>query len=300
LGFAPKAGDDLLKFTRPEWRETVKAHIEDAFCNRVCDFETNYPQNGMEFWLELGFYPMPDDHGITTHVCLRAKNITEKKSLSHKLDKQTKEQKNSVIKATLDAQERERSEIGRELHDNVNQVLTTVKLYNEICLTEEATNKVLLQKSIQQINYCIETIRSLSKTLSSPNIEEITLKDSIRELVDSINSTGKLVINFYSYGIKDEKISQELQTGLFRIAQEQLTNVLKYANASYVDLLLVGTITSVALRIQDNGDGFDFNQKRKGVGITNMISRAESLGGMVEFETGPGKGCSLMVEIPVA
>src|SRR5438874_6793951 len=59
IGFAPKAGDNILDFVRPEWKSTVKAHIEDAFLNRIRDYEINYPQNGKEFWLELGFHPMP-------------------------------------------------------------------------------------------------------------------------------------------------------------------------------------------------------------------------------------------------
>ena len=105
--------------------------IDRAFCNETSVFEIHYPQSGKDDWFELGFYPMPEENGIVTHVCVRAKNITDKKLLEKKIDKQRKEQKNLLIKATFDAQEKQRTEIGRELHDNVNQVLTTVKLYNE-------------------------------------------------------------------------------------------------------------------------------------------------------------------------
>ncbi|MFL5810750.1 MAG: sensor histidine kinase, partial [Flavisolibacter sp.] len=105
---------------------------------------------------------------------------------------------------------------------------------------------------------------------------------------------------FFTYHVRDEKISQDLQTTIFRIAQEQLTNVLKYANASSVDVILVGTAESIALKIQDNGSGFDPDQKRKGVGITNMISRAENLDGKIEHVSSPGEGCTLMAEFPLS
>jgi signal transduction histidine kinase len=295
----PQPGEDFMSTITPGRKEEVGTYIDHAFCNKTTIYELNYPFKNDDTWFEFGFYPMPGENGFITHVCIRGRNITDRVLLERTLEKQRKAQKNSIIKATLDAQEKERSEIGRELHDNVNQVLTTVKLYNEICLTEEKVNKAMLQKSVQQINYCIETIRSLSKTLASPRVEEMGLKETIRELVDTFNNTRKVNINYYCYGIKDDRISQDMQTCIYRIAQEQLTNIIKYANASVVDVLLVATSTNLALRIQDNGNGFDLSQKRKGVGITNMISRAESLGGLLEFETSPGNGCSLMVELPI-
>jgi PAS domain S-box-containing protein len=299
FNFQPGIGDDYFSLVKEERIDITRRSIDRAFGNESSVLEINYPQAGKDRWFELGYYPMPEENGIVTHVCVRAKNVTDKILLAKELDSQRRIQKNLLIKATLDAQERQRSAIGRELHDNVNQVLTTVKLYNEICLTEEKTNKVMLMKSVQQINFCIETLRALSKVLSSPSIEEVSLKESIKELVDSIKETRKIEVNFYTYHVRDENISQDLQTTIYRIAQEQLTNVLKYANASSVDVMLVGTAETIALRIQDNGEGFDPDQKRKGVGITNMISRAETLDGKLELISSPGKGCSLMAEFPL-
>ncbi|MGZ5287454.1 MAG: sensor histidine kinase, partial [Flavisolibacter sp.] len=276
-----------------------KRYVADALSNLTTKFQLCYPQSGVETWFELGYYPMPDDSGLVTHVCVRGKNISEQVQLEKKLESERKKVKNQIIKATLDAQEKQRTEIGRELHDNVNQVLTTVKLYNELALTEEYTNKRLLLRSVQQVNYCIEALRTLSKTLNSPKIEENDLKDSVKELVDEVNATRRIEAHFFTYGANREKISQDLMTTIYRIAQEQLTNVLKYANASRVDVMLVGTGETIALNIKDNGEGFDVKKKSKGVGITNMISRTEVLGGHIDIESEPGKGCSLMVEFPL-
>ncbi len=298
-GKLPGVGNHYFDFVHPERIESTKRYVADALSNLTTKFQLCYPQLGVETWFELGYYPMPDDSGLVTHVCVRGKDITGQVQLEKKIESERKKLKNQIIKATLDGQEKQRSEIGRELHDNVNQVLTTVKLYNELALTEEYTNKKLLLRSVQQVNYCIEALRTLSKTLGSPKIEETDLKDSVKELVDEVNATRRIEAHFFTYGINKDKVSQDLMTTIYRIAQEQLTNVLKYANASRVDIMLVGTAETIALNIKDNGEGFDVNKKSKGVGITNMISRTEVLGGHIEIESQPGKGCSLMVEFPL-
>lgn len=293
------ASDDLLALVAPERQDFIRSCIRDAFRNKVTVFEQQLPMGAGEEWLEIRYFPIADEAGTIAHVGVHMKDITDKMMLQRELEQQRRSQKNRLVKAALDAQERERTEIGRELHDNVNQVLTTIKLYNEICLSEEQTNKRLMLKSIQQVNYCIEAIRDLSKTLSGPSAGEMDLVDAIRELVNSINTTRRIHVNFLTYGLKNEKIGQDLQTTIYRIAQEQLTNILKYAQAIHVDVMLVGTTSSVALSIQDDGKGFDLSKNRKGVGITNMISRAETLDGQIEFLTSPGNGCTMMVEFPV-
>lgn len=298
-GRLPMVGDNYLDFVHPSRTELVKGYIDDAILNVPSTYTLYYPQTGIDAWYQMAYYPMPDETGLVTHVCIRAKDITPQVLLEKELESERKLLKNRLIKATIDAQEKQRSEIGRELHDNVNQVLTTVKLYNELCLTEEITNKRLLLRSVQQVNYCIEALRTLSKTLSSPDIKETDIRDSIKELVDEVNATRRIDANFLTYGIQKDKISQDLLTTLYRITQEQLTNILKYADASKVDVTLVGTSTTIGLSIQDDGVGFDLQEKRKGVGITNMISRADTLGGVIEIKSTPGKGCSLMAEFPI-
>jgi signal transduction histidine kinase len=160
-------------------------------------------------------------------------------------------------------------------------------------------NKELLKRSVQQINYCIEEIRSLSRRLAVPKLGELGLEELIRDLVETINITKKTSIQFLSYGIKNRDFKQELQTTIYRIIQEQLTNVIKYAHANSVKVIIAGTPDDIAIQVQDNGVGFDMNEKSKGNGITNMISRAETLTGTLKFETSPGNGCTMTAEFPL-
>jgi PAS domain S-box-containing protein len=295
----PVAGDRLLDFIVPERTELNREAIAKAFRNEFSFFVADHSCCGTETWYEIEFYPMPEANDNIDHVCIRLKNITERIQLEKKLQKERKDQKNKVIKATIEAQENERSMIGRELHDNVNQVLTTVKLYTEICYHDDKPNRELLGRSIQQVNYCIEEIRNLSRRLAVPKLGESGLEELIKDLVDTINSTRKTSIQFLSHGIRNREFSQELQTTIYRIVQEQLTNVLKYAYARSVKVVIGCADDDIAVQVQDDGIGFDLNEKRNGNGITNMISRAETIGGTLNFETSPGNGCIMTAEFPL-
>ena len=300
VGIVPALGDDFISLLEDERREEASSRVEAAFGSRSVEVEFEDERPGRACWLKIGYYPMPDDDGFVGHVCIRVRNITERVLLERTIELQRRVEKNNVLKAALLAQEKERAEIGRELHDHVNQVLTTVKLYNEICLTEEQTNKHLLMRSVQQINHCIETLRALSQSLVSPESDSVSLKELIRELADSISETQRLTVRFLTYGVRDERVRQDVHTAIYRIAQEQLTNVLKYAKASVVDVLLVGTSDTVALRIEDDGCGCDIKEQRKGTGLTNITSRVEALDGQVEMKSSPGRGFVLMVEFPLS
>ncbi|HTM92279.1 MAG TPA: ATP-binding protein [Flavisolibacter sp.] len=292
----PSVGDCYLDYVASERQDIHREFISKAFENEPSALEVEFPG---PCWYEVGYYPMPDEQGFITHVCIKAKEITQRIVLERKLKQERRDRKNNIIKATIEAQEKERSLIGRELHDNVNQVLTTVKLYTELSYQDEVPNKELLKRSVQQINYCIEEIRSLSRRLAVPKLGELGLEELIRDLVDTVNFTKKTSIKFLSYGIKNREFNQELQTTIYRIIQEQITNVIKYACATSVKVVIAGTNDDIAVQVQDNGIGFDLKEKSKGNGITNMISRAETLGGSLKFETAPGEGCTMTVEFPL-
>ena len=121
----------------------------------------------------------------------------------------------------------------------------------------------------------------------------------MQNLVESVRVTQKIVIRFRSSGMKGKILKQDVQTAIYRIAQEQLTNILKYAEASIVDVILVHIENVVALQIQDNGRGFIYDADKKTSGLTNMIARAETVGGKIEFDTAPGKGCTVTAEFPL-
>ncbi|RZK09708.1 MAG: sensor histidine kinase, partial [Flavobacterium sp.] len=184
------------------------------------------------------------------------------------------------------------------LHDNVNQVLTTVKLYNEICLAGSEKRQELLNKSTRLLQTTISEIRGLSKRLSAPSLGGIQLYESIGELVEAINVTNRLKIT-YEHNIRDLKVAEDAHIAIYRIIQEHFTNILKHAKATTVSLQLIRNKKELKLTVNDNGIGFDPQLHYKGIGLENMSSRTESLNGQLQIESTPGMGCTIKVTVPI-
>lgn len=203
---------------------------------------------------------------------------------------------NLLTQQMIAVQEREREWIGRELHDNVNQVLTTVKLYLETASRQG--NDPLIPRSMQLINNSINDIRSLSHQLSAPTLGTRSLIDSINALIEMVSSPTKLC---FAFDHRDYQIrlimSQKL--ALYRILQEQVNNIVKHAAATNVWITLSQKDNNVVLMVKDDGKGFNCLAKTAGMGLNNITSRIKAFGGYVQIESAPGKGCRLMVTAPI-
>ena len=222
-------------------------------------------------------------------------DVTERIRLEKELALQQKLKQQQITEVVLGAQERERFELGQELHDNINQILATSKLYLDVAMEEKEPRLELLAKSRKNISVAIEEIRKLSKDLIAPSLNDLGLTQSIKELIRSIQSVGKMRIRLNITGLDEAELLPEQKMNIYRIIQEQLNNILKHAQAGEVVIELSKVKEQVRLRLADDGKGFDPRMRRKGVGISNIISRAELYNGKVEIESAPGKGCQLTV-----
>jgi PAS domain S-box-containing protein len=253
----------------------------------------NYKKTGEPFWSEMHIQPLFDSEGNVEQFFSIRKDITERKKLEQELE----EERKKITAAVIAAQEKERAVVSQELHDNVNQVLTTVKLYTELCRDGIGDVKAIMDKSLNLLQVSINEIRSLSKRLSAPSIGNIKFKDSIKDLIDVVSATNKLCIVLEATGIEHLKVDQEMHLALYRILQEHLTNILKHAKADYVQIIIEQRDNNqLVLQVTDNGIGFDPKQKRNGIGITNMLSRVESIKGTLAINSTPGMGCELVVQ----
>ncbi|HXB09935.1 MAG TPA: response regulator [Puia sp.] len=200
-----------------------------------------------------------------------------------------------ITEVVLGAQERERFELGQELHDNINQILATSKLYLDVAIEEREPRIELLVKSRNNISMAIEEIRRLSKELITPSLNDLGLVQSIQELIRSIQMVKKMKIRLAISGVEEAALQPEQKINVYRIIQEQLNNILKHAQASSVMIELNKEEEQIRLLVADDGRGFDPRMRRDGVGISNIISRAELYNGRVEIDSAPGKGCRLEV-----
>jgi PAS domain S-box-containing protein len=243
--------------------------------------------------VEITSHPM--DYFGKACVQVIVNDVTERIRLEKELALQQKLKQQQITEVVLGAQERERFELGQELHDNINQILATSKLYLDVAIEEKEPRMELLAKSRKNISVAIEEIRKLTRDLISPSLNDLGLAQSIRELIRSIQSVGKMKIRLNISGLDEEDLLPEQKINIYRIIQEQLNNILKHSQADTVVIELNKVREQVRLRLADDGKGFDPRMRRKGVGISNIISRAELYNGKVEIESAPGKGCQLVV-----
>lgn len=195
-------------------------------------------------------------------------------------------------KDILEAEEKSRSIIGMELHDNVNQLLVAARLYLGRVQVSSPKSSELLAQAVDIVGTALEEIRKLSATLVTPLFSN-TFKDSMEDLLRSYDLPGtklKLATHF-----REAAISHELRINIYRILQELMSNIIKYAEATEIRVSLKQQDDCLHLEIADNGRGFDLKKKKKGIGLTNVIRRAAAYAGHISIDTAIGQGCKIHI-----
>lgn len=226
-------------------------------------------------------------------------DITEQVLLERQLAAGKFEKQREITEAVLTALENDRKQIGSELHDNLNQILVAAKMYVQMAKKNEKNRDIYLDKSCGYLADVIEEIRKLSKTLVIPGTHIIGLFDNIKNLVHDMAAVNPLKIEFRVKGVAEEEINDKLQLTIFRIVQEQVNNILKHAEADKASISISHLENHIELLIADNGKGFDLSDRKSGVGIINIKSRAEVCHGNVWIMSEPGKGYELKVVLPL-
>lgn len=278
-------------------------HFIDSQSQQVWQEEYRFKKADGKYVLvsDRGFL-IYNQQGRVSRMVGSMQDITEKRELEKKLLRQELNKQKLVAQAVVDAQEKERSLIGKELHDNINQILSTAKLYLEVARNDEKERISLIDMSTQGISDAINEIRTISRSLVPSSIGDLGLVESIQDLVESIKLTRKLNVEFYFHPGIDDLMSEQQKLMIFRIAQEQVNNVMKHAQAKNLVIELFTEDNMINLSISDDGKGFDPEQVRhkKGVGLFNITSRAELFNGKVNIVSAPGKGCALNINIPIS
>ena len=226
----------------------------------------------------------------------------ERKRRIEQLAKEKIRRQKLITEITLQVQEKEKNELSRELHDNVTQLLATVKMYLGIVRSGNAESaEDLLSKSHEYVVSAIEELRKLSHSLVTPTLEGKNLSNVLQNLVDDINSFNNLHIELDI----DERINEVLKDKgkelmLYRILQEQVNNILKYARASKVTISLSIDNGILHFVISDNGVGFDTNKEFGGIGLKNIRSRVDFYNGTTQIISAPKNGCRIEVSVPVS
>ena len=199
--------------------------------------------------------------------------------------------------ALLEGQENERRRIIKELHDGVGQLLTAIRIRVEMLEGEDPVKEEIKN----QINDTIAEVRRVSYNVMPQALVDFGLEAALRGLCDSMKRYANLDIDFTYVRESDEELNFETTTALFRIAQEGLNNIIKYANATMVKLHVIQKDDEVYFFLEDNGNGFDIEQTKadSGMGLQNIRERAKLLNGSAEINSVSGQGTAIEVHIPI-
>ncbi|MEO5967161.1 MAG: PAS domain S-box protein, partial [Ferruginibacter sp.] len=254
---------------------------------------TNIKKDGGLIYIDITFQPF-NYFGVNASVAM-IKNINEQVKLERELSEERNENQKQITEAVLKAQEQERAHIGRELHDNINQILATSRLYIEYAQKTPDMHDMLLFKARDFILTAIQEIRSLSKSVLPPSISDVGLAASLDDLLGTMREINHFKF-ITSYKIDEELLSPNLKLAVFRIVQEQLNNIIRHAKAKNVSIKIKSAGNKIILLIQDDGVGFETGKKSNGVGLKNIESRAALFNGTINIDSTPGNGTVLKVD----
>lgn len=211
-----------------------------------------------------------------------------------------KEENLRITKATLEAQELERNLLGRELHDNINQILLGSLLSLDMSRkVDQERSPLFVEKTMGYITQAIDEIRKLSHRLAPASFSELPLKQIFEGLLLTFNIGDRPHVMLEVDTFPKTMLSDEMRTNLYRICQEQVGNVLKYADAENLWIKVILSGNHVVMTIRDDGKGFNPRGKQKGIGLNNMQKRAELMQGTFNLKTAIGQGCEITVMVPV-
>lgn len=237
--------------------------------------------------------------GIVTYFILNRRKLRAEARLQAERSRQEQE----AARAVLDAEERERRRLASDLHDGVGQMLSAALMNlnhaHEVAPSGEETRRQLTGKALSLLNDGYDEMRSLSHRMMPRALLRAGLPVALEEMLSRLNGPG-LAVSFEASGLA-ERLPEQTETVLYRVAQEAVNNVIKHAGASRLTVQLTRDEEGVALNIEDDGRGFDTGSSKysEGIGMKNIVSRLALLNGTAEIHSAPGKGTLVAVFVAV-
>jgi len=280
-----KSGHHPKEFFKEMWRDIAQGKIwSGEICNRAKD--------GGLYWVATTIVPFLNEKGRPYQYVSIRHEITRRKKMEEEIK--------ALPQRIIEAQEHECDRIARDLHDDLGQSLATLKMIIQSSWLQEGST-VNPPKDHKKIIDYLDTIiaksRNLAMRLRPTTLEALGLTTAMNLLVNEINRAGKVKITFTHSRLENLRFKSDT-INVFRIVQEGLTNILKNAKATKVDISLRVTKDRLHIKVKDNGCGFDLKDKSKGLGLITMSERTGLLGGKIEISSEPNKGTLISVDIP--
>lgn len=224
-------------------------------------------------------------------------NIKQNEISSQKINSILKEQELELIKASITGQDKERQRISQELHDSIGGNLAAIKLQVNHLNTSNFSN---IQKISLQLDETYQQVRNLSHTLLPKKFSQNKFLEVLESYLSNISEASKIKISYIPYPKKEiNELDEIIQFEIFKIIQELLTNTIKHAKASEIEIQLNYIENIFNLLFEDNGIGFQTENNSKGIGLINLENRIKKLNGSLVIDSKQKRGTIFNIEIPI-
>lgn len=227
-------------------------------------------------------------------------DVSDLRNLQAEYYEQELKHKRTIAASIIRAQEIERNRWAEELHDNVCQILSVANMYaGNICKDPSSisTTGPELKKLILE---SVTEIRQLSASIKTPSFTKESLREVLEKLAANINRANPIEFRLTTDSFDETKICSEQKLMVYRVVQEQVNNVIKYAAASLIEVkLAILNNDNVQISVRDNGKGFEPGKVRSGIGLENIRSRLQVYKGNMDIQSSPGHGCTLLATFKI-
>ena len=213
-------------------------------------------------------------------------------------------QQNELFNAIVSTQDQERKRIAQDLHDSLGSVLSAAKLKLSALEASQPgfspEQQETYQSSLELLNEAVAELRLISHNIMPATLSKLGLVAALQNLIGKISSKSGIQFSFAAHGF-DVRLDENTEISIYRIILELINNIVKHAAAKKASVQLVHYPDYINLVIEDNGLGFESAKalrEKKGIGLGNILSRVEYLKGSIEIDSSPGKGSTVIIEIP--
>jgi PAS domain S-box-containing protein len=292
----------FLERVHPDDRTAMRAVIEDAFKHHrpfSCEYRITRLDGAARIIHERGSVAV-DDAGKPIRAFGTAQDITERKHAEEEL-RTSREQLRALAAYLQSVREEERTRISRELHDEIGQGLTAIKLALQRSTAGQSGAAANLEQALDLANELIGRVRNLSLELRPAMLDDLGLLAALRWHFERYTAQCKIDVDFKYTGLDDRRFSPEIETAAYRIVQEALTNVARHAGVDQVAVEIAAVRDRLRIQIKDRGVGFDPHplSVARTAGLSGMRERAIILGGKLEILSSPGAGTVLSAILPL-
>lgn len=209
----------------------------------------------------------------------------------------------------MQAQEGERQMLSRELHDTVAQDLSAAKMACDLIHADLSQDRASEAQRVTEVigllQKTINDVRNMAYELRPPGLEEVGLVETVYQFCEDFTHMWGVPVDFQSAGLKNVKLSHDIQINLYRLVQEGLTNIRKHAAAGLATVKLAAAFPNIIIRIEDDGRGFDVQQRaaanthEKRMGLRSMQERVKLMHGEMKLQSKPGRGTKVAIKVPL-